>query len=85
MFRLSLPDDPARAVLLGVKMVWETPTYSESRMTAGIGFAFDTSNAAGAFKQHTERILTDVLLNTPQLHHLMASTARKSSSNPPQL
>ena len=65
MFRLSLPDDPARAVLLGVKMAWETPTYSESRMTAGIGFAFDASDVAEAVKQRAERILTDVPLNTP--------------------
>jgi Tfp pilus assembly protein PilZ len=65
MFRLSLPDDPARAVLLGVKMAWETPNYSEHRMTAGIGFAFDACDTAEEIKQRAERLLTDMPLNTP--------------------
>jgi Tfp pilus assembly protein PilZ len=59
-FKVSLPDDPAVFTVVSVKMAWETPKFAEHRLLAGLGFAFESSDAAFQIKQRAERLLTDV-------------------------
>lgn len=62
-FKISLPDDPANLLLINTKMAWETPKYTENKLIAGTGFAFDKSDISFSIKQRAERLIADVPAN----------------------